>query len=341
MKEFIRIAADLGKNSFQVHAVTNENGDPVRRKLSRAKFREFAANAKPCLVAMEACGSARYWGRELMAMGHDVRLIPPVYVKPYVKRGKNDAADAAAICEAATRPDMRFVPVKSAEQQATLMLHGSRELLIKQRTMLVNAPRGHLSEFGIIAAKGISHVDELIELVKQDATLPKIAKGCVDILAAQIASLNTSIKAIEAQLKQALAQDEVARLLDAIPGVGLIVATAVRSIVPDGRIFKAGRDFSAWMGLTPRQNSTGGKEKLGSITKQGNRYLRKQLVVASTSLIRVAKKYTGELADWINALRARKPERFVSVALANKLGRIIWAVMTTGESFRKEKFAKA
>jgi len=340
MKEFSRIAVDLGKGSFQVHAI-NERGDCVRRKLSRTKFREFVADAKPCLVAMEACGSAHYWAREVAAMGHEARLIPPVYVKPYVKRGKNDAADAAAICEAASRPDMRFVPVKSAEQQATLMLHGSRELLVKQRTMLVNALRGHLSEFGIVAAKGIGRVDELIERAKQDATLPATAKGCVDIFAAQIASLNTSIEAVEDEIEQALAQDETARLLDAIPGVGPIIATAVRSIVPDGRIFAAGRDFSAWMGLTPRQNSTGGKEKLGSITKQGNRYLRKLLVVGSTSLIRVAKKYKGELADWINALRARKPERFVSVALANKLGRIIWAVMTTGEAFRKEKFAKA
>ncbi len=341
MKKFIRIGVDLAKNYFQVHALESEDGRAVARKLRRADFRAFFAGAEPCLVAMEACGSAHYWARELMAMGHDVRLIPPVYVKPYVKRGKNDAADAAAVCEAMSRPAMRFVPVKSAEQQATLMLHKARELLIKQRTMSVNGLRAHLCEFGIVAAKGIGRVGELIEKAESDTTLPDIAKAALKILAGHLEAIDTSIAELDAKISIAHAQCQVSRLLAGIPGVGKIVATAIAASMPDPGVFKAGRDFAAWLGITPRQNSSGGKEKLGGITKQGNHYVRKLLVLSATSLLRVAGKRSGVLRDWIVALLARKPARLVTVAIANKLARIIWAIMTTGEAFRMETFAKA
>jgi transposase len=341
MKECIRIGVDLGKNYFQVHALESEDGGATTRKLGRQAMRKLFSETRSCLVGMEACGSAHYWARELQAMGHAVRLIPPIYVKPYVKRGKNDAADAAAICEAMSRPEMRFVPVKSEKQQATLMLHKTRELLIKQRTMGINALRSHLSEFGIVAAKGIGRVDELIEKAGSDATLPDIAKAALKVLAQHLEALDASIAALDQRIATVHAQNPVSRLLASIPGVGKITASAIVASAPDPRIFKSGRDFSAWLGSTPRQNSSGGKEKLGSITKQGNRYIRRLLVLGATSLLRVAGKRKGALRDWLAALLARKPARLVTVALANKLARIIWAVMTTGEAFRTQTFERA
>ena len=341
MKKFIRTAVDLGKNYFQVHGLESEGGKAMSRKLKRSKVLEFYSQIEPCRVGMEACGSAHYWARELIAMGHEVVLIPPAYIKPYVKRGKNDAIDAAAICEAMSRPGMRFVPVKSADQQAVLMLHKTRELLVKQRTMSVNALRGHLAELGLVAAKGIGRVDELIALAQADATLPQTAKSTVECLAQHLEGLDQSIEAVEDDIAKAHGQNPTSRLLDEIPGIGTLIASAVAASVPDPSVFRSGRDFAAWLGLTPRQNSSGGKEKLGAITKQGNRYIRKMLVVGATSVLRVAGKRKGGLADWINALRARKPERVVAVALANKLARICWAIMTTGESFRAETYLKA
>jgi transposase len=341
MKEFIRIGVDLAKNYFQIHALESEDGRATRRKLSRQTMRKFFLETKPCLVGMEACGSAHYWARELRAMGHEVRLIPPIYVKPYVKRGKNDAADAAAICEAMSRPEMRFVPVKSEEQQATLMLHKTRELLIKQRTMGVNALRGHLSEFGIVAAKGIGRVGELIERAESDVTFPEIAKAALKVLVQHLETIATSIATLDQQIAAVHAQSPVSRLLASIPGIGKITASAIVASVPDPNIFKSGRNFSAWLGSTPRQNSSGGKEKLGPITKQGNRYIRRLLVLGATSLLHVAGKRKGALRDWLVALLGRKPARLVTVALANKLARIVWAVMTTGEAFRAEIFERA
>ena len=341
MKKFIRTAVDLGKNYFQVHGLQSEGGLSVSRKLKRSKVLEFYSQIEPCRVGMEACGSAHYWARELLAMGHEVVLIPPAYIKPYVKRGKNDAVDAAAICEAMSRPGMRFVPVKSADQQAVLMLHKTRELLVKQRTMSVNALRGHLAEFGIVAAKGIGHVDELLALAQADAALPQIAKSAVAGLAQHLEGLDQSIETVEEDIAKAHRQNPTSRLLDEIPGIGTLIASVTAASVPDPGVFKSGRDFAAWLGLTPRQNSSGGKEKLGAITKQGNRYIRKMLVTGATSVLRVAGKRKGALADWINALRARKPERVVAVALANKLARICWAIMTTGEGFRTETYLRA
>lgn len=341
MKKFIRIGVDLAKNYFQVHALESEGGKVAARKLTRAGMFKFFAEVEPCLVGMEACGSAHYWARTLIALGFDVKLMPPNYVKAYVKRGKNDAADAAAICESVSRPAMRFVAVKSAAQQAALMLHKTREQLIKQRTMNVNALRGHLSEFGIVAAKGVERIKELVEKAENDVALPEAAKSCVKLLASQIASLDTVLDNVETQIERVHAQDETSQLLDTIPGVGVLIATAIRAVAPNPGAFKSGRDFAAWLGLTPRQNSSGGKEKLGAISKQGDRYLRKLLVVGASSLLRVAKKHKGALAGWIVALMAKKPARLVTVALANKLARIAWAMAATGESFRKESFARA
>ena len=341
MKKFIRIAVDLGKIYFQVHCLESEGGRSISRKLKRSKMLEFFLQVERCRIGMEACGSAHYWARELVAMGHEVVLIPPAYIKPYVKRGKNDAVDAAAICEAMSRPDMRFVPIKSADQQAVLMLHKTREMFVKQRTMSVNALRGHLAEFGIVVAKGIGRVDELLALAQSDATLPQIAKSAVAGLAQHLEGLDQSIEAVEDEIARAHGQNPTSCLLDEIPGIGTLIASVIAASVPDPGVFKSGRDFAVWLGLTPRQNSSGGKEKLGAITKQGNRYIRKILVTGSTSVLRVAGKRKGALADWINALRARKPERVVAVALANKLARICWAIMTTGESFRVDTYVKA
>jgi len=341
MTKLIRIGVDLAKNFFQVHGIEREGGAPLTRKLTRAKFRAFFARLAPCRVGMEACGSAHYWGRELKAMGHEVALIAPSYVKPYVKRGKNDAVDAAAICEAMSRPDMRFVPIKSADQQAVLMLHKTRDLLVKQRTMSVNALRGHLSEFGLIAAKGVHKVKELIALALADADLPAEAKEAASLLASHGEGLDAKIDALEKRIARSSANNPVSRLLVEIPAIGPIIASAMAASVPDPGVFKSGRDFSASLGLTPGQHSTGGKQKLGPITKKGDRYLRKMLVVGCTSVLRVAHKYKGALAEWIAALRARKPERFVAVALANKLARICWAILSTGECFRTEIYAKA
>ena len=275
-------------------------------------------------------------------MGHAVVLIAPAYTKPYVKRGKNDAADAAAICEAMSRPEMRFVPIKSADQQGMLMLHKTRELLVKQRTMSVNALRGHLSEFGLVAAKGLGRVEALIALALEDAGLPREARDVVALLASHLEGLSAKIDALEKTIAKTSAQNPVSRLLDTVPGVGPLIASAIAASVPDPSVFKSGRDFAAFLGLTPSQDSTGGKTKLGSITKKGNRYIRKSLVVGCTSALRVAHKYKGALAEWIAALRAKKKsERELAVALANKLARICWAILSTGECFRREIYARA
>jgi transposase len=341
MKQFIRIGVDLAKNYFQVHALASEGGPAVTRKLKRAKMLEFFSQIEPCRVGMEACGSAHYWARELKALGHEALLMPPAYTKPYVKRGKNDAADAEAICEAVSRPGMRFVPVKSAEQQATLMLHTTRELLIKQRTMTVNALRSHLSECGIIVAKGVGRVDELLELADKDAMLPNAAKAAVKVLAQTLEGFDKSLDELEDEIASAHARSEMSRLLVEVPGIGKLIATAIVASMPNPSVFKSGRNFAAWLGLTPRQYSSGGKQTLGTITKQGNRYIRKLLVLGATSLLNVVGKRKGALRDWTVALLAKKPARLVTVALANKLARIVWAMMKTGEGFRTEMFSKA
>jgi transposase len=341
MKEFTRIGLDLAKNYFQVHALAEPNGLIERHKLSRIKVLAFFSELKPSLIGMEACGSAHFWARELSQMGHEVYLIPPSYIKPYVKRGKNDAVDAEAICEAMSRPGMRFVPIKTAEQQAVLMLHSTRDLLIKQRTMCINALRGHLSEFGIIAAKGVDRVKELLSIAEQCDDLPRAAKESVVALSHQINRINESVHDLEQQIRATSQENEVTQLVEQIPGIGKITASLITASVADPGAFKSGRDMAAWLGLTPRQNSSGGKQSLGRITKQGNKQIRTLLVLGATSLLRAATNRQGSLRDWIVDLRARKPARLVTVAVANKLARIIWAVMTTGEAFRAEIFMKA
>ena len=341
MKQFIRVGLDLGKNYFQVHGLENENGAAMTRKLSRAKVLGFFAGLAPCRVGMEACGSAHYWARELAALGHAPVLIAPAYVKPYVKRCKSDAADAAAICEAMSRPDMRFVPVKSADQQAILMLHKTRELLIMQRTMSVNALRGHLAEFGLVAPKGIAHVDELRALAHEDARLPPAAKAALSQIGRHLDEIGAALKAIEDEIAKEHAQNQMSQLIDQIPAFGPLIASAIAASVPDPKVFRSGRDFAAWLGATPRQDSTGGKTTLGPITKKGNPYLRKMLVVGARSVLHVAHKRKGALAEWIMKMRANKKERVAVVALANKLARICWAVMSSGECFRSEIYARA
>ena len=341
MKQFIRIGLDLGKNYFQVHALESESGAATTRKLSRAKLLAFFRGVAPCRVGMEACGSAHYWARELAALGHQPVLMAPIYVKPYVKRNKSDAVDAAAGCEAMSRPGMRFVPVKSADQQAVLMLHKTRELLIGQRTMSVNALRGHLAEFGLVVAKGIAHVDELRALAHEDARLPRIAKAAVNQIGRHLDEIDASIKAIEGEIAKEHAQNQTSQLIDEIPAFGPLIASAIVASVPDPTVFRSGRDFAAWLGLTPRQDSTGGKTTLGPITKKGNPYIRKMLVVGARSVLHVAHKRKGALAEWIMKLRAAKNERVAVVALANKLARICWAVMSSGECFRSEIYVKA
>jgi transposase len=313
MRKYIRIGVDIAKNSFQVHALENEDCSATKRKLSRSGIVKFLAEVEPCAIGMEACGSAHYWARRFRAMGHEVKLTPPIYVKPYVKRGKNDAADAAAICEAMSRPNMRFVAVKSEDQQATLMAHKTRELLIKQ------ALRGHLAEFGVIAAKGISHVEELVERAA-GADLRRWSRRRWGFCLRNCGLSTRRSTSSSAQLSPTI---------DAIRSAGWRRASPASARSPLRRFWparqirtpsKSGRDFAAWLGATPKQNSTGGKEKLGSITKQGNRYIRRLLVLGAISVLRAAPKRKGALCDWLAALRARKPPKVVAVALANSPG---------------------
>ena len=289
------------------------------------------------MIGMEACATSHHWARELIKLGYTVKLMPPAYVKACVKRGKTDAADAEAICEAVTRPSMRFVPVKSAEQQSVLMLHRMRALLIRQRTMLVNALRGHLAEFGIIVAQGINRVRELIKLMTDDsadAVLPPLARRALAPLVDQLLDLQPRIRALEAELLAWHRQSQESRRLETIPGVGFITATDLAATVTDPSQFRCGREFAAWLGLTPRPNSSGGKERLGRISKMGDGYLRTLLVVGATAVIRYARTKTAADTAWINSLLARKPARLASVALANKTARIAWAVLAKGEVYR-------
>jgi transposase len=332
------IGLDLAKNLMQVHGIDADGIAVLRKKLRRADVIRFFAGLSPCLVGMEACATAHHWAREVTKLGHTVKLIPPTYVKPYVRRGKNDAIDAEAICEAVSRPGMRFVPVKSREQQAVLMLHRTRALLVRQRTMIINALRAHLAEFGFVVAKGIGQVPELIAKVFSDnpeaASIPTIARTAIAPLVVQIDELTKQIKQIEKQLLAWHRTSDASRRLATIPSIGLITATALAATVIDPSHFKSGRQFAAWLGLTPRQNSSGGKNRLGSISKMGDRYLRTLLIIGATSIIRYARSDASAGASWVNGLLAKKPARLVSVALANKTARIAWAVLARGEVYR-------
>jgi transposase len=330
------IGLDLAKNLFQVHAVDRDGQVVLRRRLARAEVVPFFAALAPCRIGVEACGTAHYWARQLIALGHEVRLMPAAYVKPYVKRGKNDAADAEAICEAVTRPTMRFVPVKSAEAQSILMVHRTRDLLVRQRTMLVNALRGHLAELGIVAAQGIANVTQLAAIVldEADGRLPIFARQALQALVHQIREVQARIATLEAELVAWCRRDDASRRLATIPGVGPITATAMAATVTDPSCFSSGRQLAAWLGLVPRQNSSGGKQRLAGISKQGDRYLRRLLVVGARTVLRYARSQAPVGAPWIVALLGRRPALVAAVALANKMARIAWAILARGEVYR-------
>lgn len=337
MDEIITIGVDIAKQVFQVHGVAASGSVVVRRQLRRGEVVKFFGSLPPCLVGMEACGSSHYWARQVGALGHRVRLLPAAHVKPYVKRGrKSDAADAAAICEAVSRPHIRSVPVKSAEQQGALLLHKTRDLLVRQRTMLICALRSHLAEFGIAAGQGKGNVVKLVAWLRSDegAALPELARSALRLIAAQIDDASAKIAALEKEIVASHRAEEASRRLATIPGIGPLIASAISASVPDPAAFKSGREFAAWLGLVPSQNSTGGKERLGGITKTGNRYIRRLLVIGATGLIRYKRRNVPGGLDWLTGLLARKPVRLVTVALANKMARIAWAILCRGESYR-------
>ena len=322
MAQVSTIGLDLAKNVFQVHGIDLQGKILVRRPLRRAEVLPFFAKLAPCLVGMEACATAHHWGRELTKLGHTVKLMPPAYVKPYVKRGKTDAADAEAIAEAVQRPTMRFVAVKTRDQQAVLMLHKVRDLLVRQRTMLINALRGHLAEFGIVAAQGAAGVTSAIAQFRtEQADLPELARSAIRRLIGQIEAVAEEVKRAETEIVTWCRADAASRRLLTIPGIGPITASAIAAAVPDPSLFRSGRQFAAWLGLTPRAHSSGGKERLGRISKQGDGMIRRLLVVGATAVIRVARQDNPGRV-WAKRLLERKPARVVSVALANKTARI-------------------
>lgn len=339
--EVSMIGIDLAKSVFQVHGVDGSGAVVVRRKLRRSQVLGFFSRLAPCVVGMEACGTAHHWARELIALGHEVRLVPPSYVKAYVKRGKNDAVDAAAICEAAGRPTMRFVPVKSAAQQGELAMHRSRELLIKQRTMLINALRSQMAEFGVISPQGRAGLKVLLEVLhdRQETRLPDAARMALLELAAAIAALAPRIAALDKAIGKSVRANPIAAKLMTIPSIGPITASAIVATVGDPAAFRNGRHFAAWLGLVAKQHSTAGKQRLGRISKMGDRYLRKLLVLGATSKLRTAATGKTPLDAWTRRLLEHKPRRLVTVALANKTARILWAVMAGNDHYRPERAA--
>lgn len=343
MTEITTIGLDLAKTVFQVHGADRYGRPVVRKKLRRGQVLGFFAGLSPCLIGLEACASAHFWARELQALGHAVRLIPPQYVKPFVKTNKNDASDAEAICEALVRPTMRFAPLKSAEQQSVLMLHRARELLVRQRTMLINALRGHCGEFGIVVAQGASKVAELIAMIedRQDERLPALARAALGSLVGQLRMAQAQIVGLEKKLMAWHRANEASHRLATIPGVGMITATALVATIGDASQFRSGRQLAAWLGLVPKQHSSGGKERLGRISKRGDGYLRKLLVHgARTVLLWSRRKKEGRTA-WQEALLARRPTNVVVVAMANKTARVVWAMLNRGETFQVETRATA
>lgn len=335
------IGIDLAKNVFQVHGVDAQGKAVLVRQLRRKQVLEFFGKLPACLVGMEACATSHHWARELTKLGHQVKLIPPAYVKAYVKRQKNDAADAAAICEAVSRPSMRFVPIKTAEQQAALAVHRARDLMIGQRTQLINALRAHLAELGLVADQGRDGIAKLVAIIMDEEnlqSLPEAMQRALQVVVAQLGALQAQIGELDRCIHAQHRASDVSRRLESIPGIGVIGATAITATVTDPGTFKSGRDLAAWIGLVPRQHSTGGKEKLGSISKQGDRYLRRLLVVGATAVVRQARLHPAKY-PWIARLLARKPAKVVAIAVANKMARIAWAIMSKGGTYRPAALA--
>ena len=336
------IGLDIAKNVFQVHGIDAAEKVVVRKQLRRGQMMKFFAVLPPCLVGMEACATGHYWARELTRLGHEVRLMPAKDVKAYVKRNKNDAADAEAICEAVRRPTMRFVRAKSAEQQGRLMQHRTRDLLLRQQTQVINAFRAHLAELGIVAAQGREGLKQLLTIIadEKDARLPIDARASLIVLATQLQALHTTIGSIEKRLIVQHRANEASKRLESVPGIGIIGASAITATVTDPNAFRSGRDFAAWIGLVPRQDSTGGKQKLGPISKQGDRYLRRILVVGAHSVLRRVKQ-NPEKYPWLTQLLARRPFKVVAIALANKMARVAWALLARGGIYRAPRLAAA
>jgi len=337
MQTVTTIGLDIAKSVFQVHGIDAEGKVVIRRQLKRRYVLAFFQKLAPCLVGIEACASSHHWSRELKGLGHTVRLMPPAYVKPYVKRQKNDAADAEAICEAVTRANMRFVATKTPEQQSCLMLHRTRHLFVRQQTAVINAIRAHLAEYGIVAPVGRNGVEELLGVVADpsDKRVPEVARACLAALGAQLRMLKTQILEFDRMINAWHRSNETSKRLDEIPGVGPVLATALIASVADPKTFRSGRDFSAWIGLVPKQRSSGGRDKLGSISKQGDRYLRSLFTAGALAVIRYAKIHGTKHRPWLSALLARRPTKVAAIALANKIARMAWAMMARGERYKE------
>ncbi|MEX3015995.1 IS110 family transposase [Gymnodinialimonas hymeniacidonis] len=331
------VGLDLAKDVFQVHCVSATGRKIINKKIKRAKLISFFETLPPCVVGMEACGSSHHWARELCKLGHDVRLMPAAYVKPYVKRGKTDAADAEAICEAVRRPTMRFVEIKSEDQQAVLAIHRARDLVVRQRTQVVNMIRSILREFGHILPTGIEAVSKFAgeHGTGEQLEMPEIADGILGVMCHQLNGLNARVDGLTKLIEQHAWLDADARRLMRLPGIGPITASAVVATIGDAKQFETGRDFAAWLGLTPLNKSSGGKERLGRITKKGDRYIRKLLIVGMTSRALMARNKPEKADIWTAKLLDQKPFRLATVAMANKSARIIWAILTKGEEYRQ------
>jgi transposase len=337
MGDVITIGVDLAKSVFQVHGVDAEGAIIVRRQLRRRQVLPFFEKLSPCLVGMEACATSHHWARSIEQLGHHVRLMPPRYVKAYVKNQKNDAADAEAICEAVSRPTMRFVEIKTTEQQSVLILHRTRQMFVRQRTTLINAIRAHLAEFGIVAQIGRNGVESLLRIIgeHEDSRLPEVARACLKALVTQLHLVKQQVLEADRRILAWHRSNETSRRLDSIPGVGPLVATALVASVSNPQAFKSGRDLAAWIGLVPKQNSSGGKERLGGISKHGNRYLRMLLTVGALAVIRYAETHGTAHRPWLARLLERRPAKVAAIALANKIARMAWVIMARGERYRE------